>query len=169
MMHVIVNRECNLVPSICEMGTANLGPHANLIIQWEQWDIVHQHHLLLICLLLHILLGLCLLLWALHLLLLICDLNWLEWQKKILIWAEFLLLETHQAVQLGWFSPRLGLYRFLSCNIQVRVLFLYPVAEVQDKVVTFVVQVDVKLWNHHSLSSAYDSWVSIWFSVYRAQ
>lgn len=36
MMHVIVNRECNLVPSICEMGTANLGPHANLIIQWEQ-------------------------------------------------------------------------------------------------------------------------------------
>lgn len=24
------------------MGTASLGPHANLIIRWEQWDLVHS-------------------------------------------------------------------------------------------------------------------------------
>lgn len=117
------NRGCSLVLSTCRMDTASLAPHANLIIQWAQWDIVHLHPLSLKCLLLPTQLGLCCLLWPLHPLL-ICGLNWFQDPRKILYWAESLLLEVPPVVRLVWFSLRLGLVHFLTCSSQVRLLFL---------------------------------------------
>lgn len=116
------NRGCGLVFSTCKMDAASLGPHANLIIQWAQWDIVHQRPPSLKCLLLPTQLARCCLLWPLRPLLLSCGLNWFP--RRILYWAEFLLLEIAQIVLLVWFSLRLGLVHFLTCSFQVRLLFL---------------------------------------------
>lgn len=109
---------------------ASLGPHANLITQWEHWVIVHLHHLWLICQLLPTLWDL---LWVhLHhrLHLRIWGQNLFQDLARNLFQPECHLLWVHLVVQLVQFFQRVGLV-ILVPNSLFRVLVLQLAAVVR--------------------------------------